>query len=393
MRVGLERVLRAVVIAALALMLWRSTYERSSDGAPALTARDIDAKALTTWTREPRAPRGIHVQLSHLPNPIDRAWLGALAGAGSSVTWNGEQPAVMVHAEPVAQPRSGTRIDVATPKASAVVLSDAIGVIDTVRPTNIGASVFTSSSDASVAARTRTMEAATEARDSVLLRKVLVIGGAGWESKFVIAALEEAGWKVDALIRTAPNVEVIQGAATQIDTSRYSAVVALDGSAAPYADRILAYVRGGGGAIIEPPAAALAGLVALRAGTAIPVGVAGTVPVSARRIVAGRALQVGSDDTWKLRMSGGEESVRAHRAWWTDRVSSVAYAPAFPRAISAPTDEAPLVDMVATLGQASARSNVAGRSGSSPNLSIVLFTIMVLALIGEVGSRRVRGAA
>src|SRR6185503_15174723 len=108
--------------------------------------------------------------------------------------------------------------------------------------------------------------ASTIPRDSVMLHKVLVIGDAGWESKFVVAALEEAGWKVDAFIRVAPTVDVTQGSAAVIDTARYSAVVALDGAASPYASRIIEFARTGGGVVLAPPAASLDAMAALRAG-------------------------------------------------------------------------------------------------------------------------------
>jgi hypothetical protein len=111
-------------------------------------------------------------------------------------------------------------------------MSDEVGVIDTLPQHDAGASVTLNSMAGRLSARAKSSVASTVVRDSVVLRRILVIGEAGWESKFVVAALEEEGWKVDALIRVAPGVDVTQGSAA-IDTSRYSAVIALDAGVSP----------------------------------------------------------------------------------------------------------------------------------------------------------------
>ena len=46
---------------------------------------------------------------------------------------------------------------------------------------------------------------------STRLRSIVVVGGAGWEGKFIVAALEERGWPVIARFSVAPNVDVAQG--------------------------------------------------------------------------------------------------------------------------------------------------------------------------------------
>jgi hypothetical protein len=96
-----------------------------------------------------------------------------------------------------------------------------------------------------------------------------------------------------------------------------------------------------------------------------------------------------------LAMAGGDQSVRDHRQWWTDRVASVAYAPAIPRPISqaAMTDEAPMAGLVATIGPRSVvtASTAFGRA-QSQRMSL-LFALLALALFAEIASRRLRGAA
>jgi hypothetical protein len=427
MRVRLEHVLRGIVIVVLAVMLWQSLDQRFDSGSQTLSARGI-GDGLPEWSALSRAPDGIHVQLDSVPPPLARAWLGALAGAGSNVTWSGDLPAVMIDAQPVASPTGGTRVFVAAPSGSSVVVSDNIGVIGTLRAQNAGAALALASVADHVTARVKGAVASTVPRDSVVLHKVLVIGNAGWESKFVVAALEEEGWKVDAFIRVAPGVNVTQGSAAVIDTSSYSAVVALDGAASAYANRIIAFARTGGGVVLAPQAASRDAMAPLRAGAvgratsearaiqaggsvslatlalapitslrsdAVPLEKrAGAVATAAKRIGTGRALQLGYGDTWRWRMGGGDGAVRDHRGWWTRLVSSVAYAPRPRRATSAGlTDEAPIAHLVAAVGQPTSLQELAKHSRRRSSWSEFLYLLLVLALTAEVAFRRLRGAS
>ena len=102
--------------------------------------------------------------------------------------------------------------------------------------------------------------------DSLELKRLLVLGAAGWETKFAVAALEERGWPVDAELRVSPQTTVRQGHVAAIDTSRYSAVLVLDTTAAAYAERIGRYVRSGGGLVLWSPAVDAPRLAALAPG-------------------------------------------------------------------------------------------------------------------------------
>jgi hypothetical protein len=427
MRVRLEHVLRGVVIAVLAAMLWQSLRDHTDSGRQSVSSHGV-GNSLSKWSALAKTPAAIHVQLDSVPSLLERAWLSALAGAGSRVTWGGDLPPVMVDAQPIASPGGGTKVLVAAPSGSSVVVRDEVGVIDTVRAQSAGAALSLASVAGELTAHTKGSFASTVSRDSVVLHKVLVIGSAGWESKFVVAALEEEGWKVDAFIRVAPGVDVTQGSAAVIDTSRYSAVVALDGSAAGYANRMIEFVRTGGGAVLAPEAASLDALAPLRAGTvgraasdvraiqvagsvtlaslasspimslrsdAIPLEKrGGAVSIAARRIGAGRSLQVGYEDTWRWRMGGGDGAVRDHRVWWTGLLSSVAYAPRVPRSATiTPTDEAPMVGLVAAIGTAASTGAMSSLAGNPSDWAVWLFVLLSLALVGEVASRRLRGAA
>lgn len=423
----LEHVLRGIVIAVLAVMLWQALQGETNTGGGSVSGRGIDGP-LARWSALAKAPDRIHVRLDSTPSPVERAWLGALAGAGSSVTWSGDLPPVMIDAQPIAAPMGGTKVLVAAPSGSSIVMSDDVGVIDTLPTQSPGSSVEIASATGNLTAHVKGSAASTVQRDSVVLRKVLVIGNASWESKFVVAALEEDAWKVDAFIRVAPGVDVTQGSAGVIDTSRYSAVVALDAAAASYASRIIAFTRMGGGVVLTPQAASLDALAPLRAGAVgrataearamqahesvslatLPLAPitslrsdaialerrAGAVAIGAKRIDAGRVVQVGYEDTWRWRMSGGDGAVRDHRTWWTGVVGSVAYAPRDPRAtVITSTDEAPMVGLVAAIGPRSPVGNLASLSGNPSDWMAWLFGLLILALVGEVGSRRLRGAA
>lgn len=422
-----ERVARGIVIAILAFLLWKVLFYKPGVAVPdSVTARP-SGEALSRWSTRSAAPAKIHVQLDSVPSPLERAWLRALAGAGSSVTWSGDLPPLMIESQPVASPTGGVKARVAAPNGSSVVIADDVGVLDTLRAANSGAALVLNSSVGDLSSRTNGVSASTTLRDSVVLHKVLVIGDANWESKFVVAALEEEGWKVDALIRVAPTVDVTQGSAAAIDTSRYSAVVALDGSASPYANRILNYAQSGGGLVLAPQAAALDAMSPLRVGAvgqppsdaraiqasgsvnletlslapimslrndAVPLDKRGSsIAIAARRIGAGRILQLGYEDTWRWRMGGSDGAIRDHRMWWSGLLSSVAYAPRIPRAISTSRpDEAPVASLVAAIGPRMESSAGANLTTSKSHWIMWLFILLATLVISEIASRRLRGA-
>src|SRR6185503_3808548 len=100
-------------------------------------------------------------------------------------------------------------------------------------------------------------------------QRVFVAGAAGWESKFIIAALEEHGWNVDAHLVVAPQRDVYQGARGTLDPSRYAAVVLADSAAAEAAGDLETFTRRGGGVVLAGDATRARNaraLVAWRAG-------------------------------------------------------------------------------------------------------------------------------
>ena len=85
------------------------------------------------------------------------------------------------------------------------------------------------------------------------------------------------------------------------------------------------------------------------------------------------------------------DPVAAHRAWLARVVASVAYAPRIATPPDSLADPAPLADMVDRIG---ARSPSLGAEPPTRTElpSTVLFGILLLSLLLETGSRRLRGA-
>jgi hypothetical protein len=262
--------------------------------------------------------------------------------------------------------------------------------------------------------------------DSLVLGRVLVLGQVGWESRFIVDALEERGWRVDARLTLAPKTDVVQGVLGAIDTARYAAVVVTDSSAVGDGARLGAYVRSGGGLVLAGAAAdmrAIRDVAPGAVGVLVPPGTIGpadstvgaakhhlglvpivdmhadavplesrdaVVAVAARRVGAGRVVQVGYVDTWRWRMSA-PRGAGDHRDWWAGLVSAVAHAPTVTRSPDRTADNAPLARLIDVLGPMTAPP-AGPRPLDDPSRRGWLFAAVVVALLGEWGSRRFRGA-
>jgi hypothetical protein len=512
-RVGAERALRAAALAALGVALWQRLAPPAPP-APAAAARADGpglAAALARWTAV--APRAVDVRLDTLPGPEARAWLAALAAAGTPVTWGAAQaPALAATAEPAADPAGGLRLLAAAPAGVSVAVTDVLGPLG--GPDASGAAGAGARGAPAVgAARARTTGNVSAPAGIVLalpdaagmlrvgaggatarlrplapprrLGTVLVVGHASWEGRFAAAALEERGWTVRTRFAVAPGVVVgdvsrvaarpaagqiagggmpaaaaagsapagsaagsaAEGGAAapppsrtparpdigRLDTAGVAAVVALDSTAAPLAPALARYVRAGGGLVLAGDAArapalaalapaasgpasddstgAVAPLVRLRA-DAVPLAyreVAGarTLVAAARRVGAGRVVQLADLESWRQRLRADDAAPAAHRAWWAQAVAAAAYAPSADTVASpaAPThapvdslpDPAPLAATVAALGSAAdppAPDQAARAPGPRRRVpDPVLVALALAALLAEVASRRLRGAA
>ena len=421
-RGGFESVLRVLSIAILAWMLWQS-LDRSRDDQVVSTRSASLGTALRDWSRAGIAPDRASIQLDSTPATVERDWMRAVAHSGTRLSWNGGLASSAISAQAIASPRGGIRVVAAAPNGNRVSLEDEVGLIEGANAHAGGASFDIPMASGDIVAKVGGTKATADPVDSVRIGRVLVIGSAGWESKFVVAALEEAGWRVDADISVAPSVDVTQGSLAPIDTARYSAVIALDGTARSRASDITRYVSSGGGLVLAGVAGSLDAFAAMRAGTTgnvqtpsvlegepgsltrrslafVPIASlkpdairleseTGSTTTAARRHNQGRVLQEGYLETWRWRMSGGDASPSDHREWWTRAVASVAYAPVV-KAAEIANDNAPVARLVEALGPASKATTSLASHARSISLSL-LFAILSLSLLAEWTSRRLRG--
>lgn len=409
---------RVGVFALLGWMLGESVIPSTGRRAESVSGAAIEGR-LAAWTRLPSSV-SLHATLDATPSPGAVDWLAALLHSGHLVTWTGNPPALAMSAEGVADPRGGTRVDFAAPTGATVLLRDDASVIDSVRVASFGGSVIAPDVVGSLTTTVGRQNASANTPDSARTRSVVVVGGAGWEGKFIVVALEERGWPVIARFAVAPGVGVGETAPLVLDTAHVSTVIAVDTVLGGLGPAIERYVRSGGGLILAGTssfARATTSLAPGQLGTrirpavlpadTIGLGATGFYPVAslkhdavalerrsagvsiaARRVGAGRVLQVGYDDSWRWRMAGGPGSDAAHRDWWSRLVSGVAYAPPAARA-NAGAGSAPLASMIDRIGPA--RPLPPGTSGRAPIDRRVYMVLIMVLLSAEWGSRRLRG--
>jgi hypothetical protein len=323
--------------------------------------------------------------------------------------------------EPVAR----ARLRLVSDSGGVLVLRDSVGVVDSVRAAR-GAAVEAPDLVGRVTAQQARFSASTSVPDRTDRRAVLVLGRAGWESRFVLAALGEAGWQVRGRLPVAPGVSVVDASVLPLDTARYDVVIALDSTAADLAPAVARFVAQGGGAVIAGSAldvGELRGIAPARASARRPGRIllegdtltradlplrplvaarddavplerqAGGLAVAVRRAGRGRVAAVGYDESWRWRMQGGAAAEGAHRDWWSRMTGLVApeRAPA-----TSPSAErsgaAPRAALIAALGEP-ATSSAPRESSSSSRLPLVLLVLALVALLAETASRRFRGAS
>ena len=420
----MEWTLRLALVTVLALALWRSILAGRPGAGSVATRASTLGEALRRVTTSTQAG-ALDVEVDGTVPVMERAWLVALRSAGVRVSWRGEVPAMALAAERAREPAGRVHVRAVADSGDVVVLRDSVGVIDSIRAAK-GASVEASDLVGRLVARQSTFSASSSLPARADRRDVLVLGRAGWESRFVIAALGEAGWRVRGRLPVAPGVSVVDASVLPLDTARYDAVIALDSTAADLAPAIARFVAQGGGAVIVGSAldiGALRGIAPARAGArrpgrillegdtltradlplrplvavrddAVPLeGQAAGVVVVIRRAGPGRAAAVGYDESWRWRMQGGSAGGGAHREWWSRMTGLVAPVRASPdSALTGLSDAAPRAALVAALGEPSGAS--ATSDGSTSNrLPLLLLVLALVALLAETASRRFRGAS
>ncbi len=436
-RVWAERGARMIAVLSLGLAWWLTGRPAQPDAREVRDALDAaDAPALAHALADTRRA-SLALALNAVPDDASRAVLHAARQSGLPVTWQPADtarplPALAAAAVALADPQGGTMLRVAAPDGAPLALADSLGWLDSAVVQGGGVQWPLDGAPRAFTVTGRGTAAHTAPAERLRLGRLRLFGVPGWEARFVMQALEEAGWTVDAAYTVAPRVIVSAGAPSALDTARYAAVIALDSSAWPQAAAIARFVRSGGGLVLFPEAAAGGSLAALRAGApgapaaAIPgalrtdtprEGLALTplarladgavvlersarsgqpVSVAARRVGAGRVVQAGWANTWEWRMLGGDEAVDAHRDWWRGLVQRAAFtSPESPREAWAPYPgaAAPLADLVARLGPAAPAAELPADMGALPAPPPPwLFAVAALALLGEWWSRRLRGA-
>ena len=390
--------------------------------------------------------------LSALPAAGVRAALGSMRASGVPIRWYDSTAARGLAASIARLAVPGAPLDVRVSVArggiapTAVRLGDAGGRLDSL----VVAGAVTSWRLASATAPLRVEQGrgsiAFTLPDSTPARRILVLAQPGWEGKFVVAALEEAGWLVDGTMRVSPTGAVTIGAPQRLDTLRYAAVVVTDSMAVDAAALTRFVARGGGvvlgGDAMRVPAlqalsparpSVLRGAIAgalltaaprrgLEAWEVAPAADAVVLEVDrgdhthdepallARRLGAGRVVAMPYHETWRWRMQGTDDGLAAHRAWWHHAVSSaVGSADAAPPDRAAPADAypgdgAPYADLVARAGAPQPWEATApgGRDAGDERLRTgdiplwrrpwVLLLVTLAALLAEWSSRRLRGA-
>jgi hypothetical protein len=406
-------------IGAFALLGWligtslfpapRRAVERASAG-------DVLAR-LPSWTRTPSSV-ALHGALEAAPSPLALTWLADLRHAGHGVTWSGSPPAAVVVAEPVVAPNGGVRVNVAAPANSRVTVGDVAGTIDSARVAGLGATFTLPLTVDSLMLRINQQPLTIARPKDMPVRAVLVVGGAGWEGKFAASALEERGWTVVTRFAVAPSVDVRAAEQPQIDTAHFAVIIAIDSTVAALGPAVQRFVEQGGGLVLAGASAGARSVSPLAAGSVgarirrnvaandtIGLGTTGFFPmtsvredavalqrsasgvaIAARRVGAGRVVQVGYDDSWRWRMAGASGSEAAHREWWSRVVSSVAYAPAM-LADEAKIFDAPVASLFGHLGPPRP-APVASSGNVDPR---ILLAIIFLLLLVEWTSRRLRG--
>ena len=412
-----ESLCRAGVFALLGYMILQTLLPPTEIVREKVTvARSADLAMLTR-----NAPsQEIHFTLDGTPGVVVRAWQRALRSAGSRISWSGDLKPIAISAKPNARPERGYTINSYAAANSIARIRDAISIIDSASPGSQFHASPVAVTSGPVTISVGRDSASVMLIDSVVLRPVLVIGKAGWETKFTLAALEEAGWTTSALVSIAPSVNTTQGAIASMDTAHYSAVVALDEFAASRSSEIASFVRSGGGLILGKAAARTQALSAFRVSTgvlatdrvglsldtvsrasaplaplntkanAVPLEQRGReIAVAAMRVGFGRVAEIGYSDTWRWRMQGTPGSLADHRDWWSAMVSQVAYAPRISAAHSN-DDRAPYADLVEVAGKSTAPIGGA-RQIDEPTSQLIWIALLASLLLIEWSSRRLRG--
>ena len=310
---------------------------------------------LAVWP--PDATHVINQTFSHGPSPIERDSLAAVAATGVTVRWRGAVQPVAVELDGDAIGTS-VRAAVATTVGTQVTIGDALGPLDSATVAAGGATFRFDGVGAGMAIRAAG-EDLRLAPQRPTARSLAVFAPAGWESRFLLEAIEAAGGRVVARIRVGPRTFVTQGQPLPLDTATHGVAVVLGSLDPETAGQVRRFVRGGGGLVISPGGSGLDDLVPGRFGRLFrppaslslpaaredlvtrPIGrvsVSATILETAgagartlvQRVGPGRVVQLADEDTWRLALASDAGRTAHERLWLT------AIALASPRDVARP---------------------------------------------------------
>jgi hypothetical protein len=424
LRLAAERIVRAAAIILAVLAIVQASASRT----PRPVSIRIDQPILAALPELTAArPTTAHVGVRTLPTVVERDWLVALRRAGLDLSWSDEGAArVAISAVAAIDPAGGWTVGVSAPNGMPVEIADAIGMLDSATVAGVGARFMVAgAAGAVIASSGDAVASSTPLPPPARVRPVLVLGSAGWESKFVISALEERGWIVHARLRVSPTSEVTLGPPVTVDTATYGAVILLDSAGAEASRSLIGFVRSGGGLIVAGSAGRspeLATLLPARMGALEPGSLLratmssareglpmyplvrlrsdalaldrreGRVVVAARRERAGRVIQVGEIESWRWRMTGGDDAPALHRSWWSRLVGSASYVGAPDPILPATPEAAPYAALVHSLGAPSEVPGLADEDRPADPLPAWIGLAILSLLVAEWASRRLRGA-
>jgi hypothetical protein len=383
-RARLELILRAIATVALGWLVIGAFLRRGKADGQRIDSANLPG-ALREWTTVPPADT-LGLRLAGGLDQRTRDYLQALRANGSSVAWanTGILP-VMLEAEPLQDPAGGVVARIAGPSGTVLSLSDSLGVLDSVRIDRLGMAIRVPAFSGGITLSGGSTVASVAPRDSGPVRSIVVLGMAGWESKFAIRALEERGWKVESRIGIAPGLSTLRGKPLPLDTARHASVIALDSSAVGDTREIQQFVRSGGGLVLGGGAAAY-----LTRGPSAEVATlarpARGVTLAAWRSGSGRVIRTDQSESWRWRMLQGENAVADHREWWAGLVGAVAYRSGTPAERG---EAAPLATLTEDLGPAGPLPG----SKAAASLWPLALAVFLVSLFAEWLSRRLRGAA
>lgn len=385
----MEWALRVLSMALMGVFLMRAWHVRDVVPRPLLVRQSEVATSLPRWSVV--TPHRIHLSIDSVLTPDQRDWMAAIAHAGTRVTWSAPKvvPIAVMTAQ-IADPASALELFATAPPRATVIVHDRVGPIDTVTAGIGGLRLAIAGETGSVGVSVGPSTAWAAEPDSIVFRRLFVEGAASWETKFTIAALAERGWKVDAITHVAPGVDVRAGSPAALDTSTYAALIAVDSTASLIARSAPAFVRHGGGLVTLRDA----GGVGPHPSATVELERRGGDDVRAFRVGSGRVIRVGYSDLWRERMvdqDSAVDPVAEHRAWLARVIAAVAYAPRVAALHDSSADPAPLADMVDRVGPRTAQPDAASPFTREVPSSI-LFGILLVSLLLELTSRRLRGA-